>query len=400
LKRITFIAAGVVLASVVAGFAPALPSWTESIAAASRGDSACPQGTVTDAGLCVGTGDQAKRAAELTKTTFQTDALGAVILGVWKDGKPLLVGALGDSQNGVPATVDMHHRTGNISSTVLTTVLLEQVDAHKLALSDKLSKWYPNLPDANEVTVQMLTNGTAGYNHYPSLDSFQQAFYANPFRRWNASDVIAYGVAGGPLFTPGTNYKFSDTSLLILSQVLEKATHQSMFQLIKKGVLEPLGMTNTTPPTPALPEPILHSYTNERGVWEDATFWDPSWTGYVGGLGSNQDDIRRFIEAVGTGKLLSKASHQAQLAPTTASLGTNTPKKYYAMGIAVVNGWLFTNPNLQGYSGAVGYLPSQKLTIVIYNTRTPRSNPDTPQATQLFEGLSAIFSPNQQLQLG
>ena len=371
------------------------------MASASKRAVSCPQGTSLHAGLCVGPGDQASRVAGLVQTTFQSDALGAVILGVWRDGKPLLVGALGDSQTGVSATVAMHHRAGNISAAMLTTVFLQEVDAHKLALTDKLSKWYPNLPAANEITLQMLANGTSGYNHYPILDSFQKAFYANPFKRWNIDDVIAYGTAGGPLFTPGTNYKFSDTSLLILSQVLAKATGKSVAQLIKTGVLDRLGMKGTTPPTtPALPEPILHSFTNERGVWEEATFWDPSWTSYAGGMGSNQEDIRRFIEAVGTGKLLSKASHKAQLAPTTAGLGTNTAARYYAMGMAVVNGWLFTNPSLQGYRGAIGYLPSKKLTIVIYNTLTPRADPDVPQATQLFEALSAILSPSQPMQLG
>ena len=30
--------------------------------------------------------------------------------------------------------------------------------------------------------------------------------------------------------------------------------------------------------TAAIPEPVLHGYTIERGVFEDSTYWNPSWT--------------------------------------------------------------------------------------------------------------------------
>ena len=84
---------------------------------------------------------------------------------------------------------------------------------------------------------------------------------------------------------------------------MAKATGRSVGELVQEGVLDRLGMKDTTPPEPgALLSPVLHSYTNERKVWEEATFQNPTWTGYVGGWGSNQDDIRKFVEAAGSGQ--------------------------------------------------------------------------------------------------
>jgi D-alanyl-D-alanine carboxypeptidase len=135
-------------------------------------------------------------------------------------------------------------------------------------------------------------------------------------------------------------------------------------------------------------------------VWEDATFWDPSWTGHAGGLGSNQDDIHRFIEALGTGELVSKASHEAQLAPTTVGVGPNTATKYFGIGVGVVNGWVYTNPGLQGLHGAIGTLPGKKLSMVIYNTTTPETNVEKQAtATTLFESVSALLAPDQPMKL-
>ncbi len=102
---------------------------------------------------------------------------------------------------------------------------------------------------------------------------------------------------------------------------------------------------------------------------------------------------------MGSGELLSKASHEAQLAPTSVGLGGYTPERYYAMGVPVVNGWVFSNPGLQGLRGAVGNLPGKKLTIVVYNTATPRADLDKPWATVLFKSLSELLAPDQPLKL-
>ena len=160
-----------------------------------------------------------------------------------------------------------------------------------------------------------------------------------------------YGVQGGPVFSPGTSFRFSDTNFVIEAKVLEKATGKTVGALMSKGIFEPLGMKNTTlPETAATPDPVLHADTNERGVWEDSTYWDPSWTWYAGGMRSNLDDLRTFLEALGTGKLLTKASHEKQLARPTVQ---PDPDRYYALGVPVVDGWVFTNPNLVGYRGAL-----------------------------------------------
>ena len=134
-------------------------------------------------------------------------------------------------------------------------------------------------------------------------------------------------------------------------------------------------------------------------MWEEATFWHPSWTSFAGGWGSTQDDLRKLIEAVGTGALLSDESHEAQLAPTSVGLGSNTDERYYGMGISIVNDWLLTAPGLQGYHASVGYLRDQELTVVIYFTTTPDYDTSN-RSTLIFEPLSAILAPENAVDLG
>lgn len=360
----------------------------------------CPSGTTDDAGLCVADTDEARQAAEVVQSLFASEHLGSVIIGVWREGDPVLVGALGTSTAGVPATVDMHHRTGNLGHSMTTTVLLQQVEAGTISLDDTLSEYLPDVPGANQVTIDQLARSTAGYPHYPSNPEFQTWLYADPFADRSVEDLLSFGADEGPQFEPGTDWQFSDTNMLLLGMALEKATGTSMAKLVQEGIFDPLGMTDTTSYlSTALPEPVLHSYTPERGPWEEATFWNPAWIQWIGGWGSNQDDIRTFIEAVGTGALVSPESHELQLGSENIGLGTNTEARYYAMGISIVNDWLLTAPGMQGLKASIGYLPSAQLTVVIYFTTTPEYDQST-RGTLIFEPLSAILAPENEVNLG
>ncbi len=349
-------------------------------------------------GLRLGSDPAAKQAAALVESSFAGDKLLAAIVGVWRRGEPVVVGTLGESMTGVPATTAMHHITGNVTTAMVTTVLLELVDRGRLALEDKLSKWFPKMPAANMITLDMLAHQTSGYVHYVNVPAFRDAFYANPFRAFTAAEDVQYAfdVPEPVQFRPGTNWTFADTNVLVLQLVMEKETGKPMGQLIREGVLNRLGLRQTTlATTAAKPEPVLHAYSGERGVWEDTTYWNPGWTQYAGGLSSNQHDLRRFIEAAGSGELLSARSHRAQLAPDNVGFGRFTKHFYYAMGIGVTNGWVFVNPGLQGYTAGIATLPSKKITIVVYCTRTQAANQDALQGSSLFVKLATLLSPDQ-----
>jgi D-alanyl-D-alanine carboxypeptidase len=394
------ITAAALFAVLLAGCSSLAGSGTSSTApSSSTGAPAarCPAGTTNDGRLCVADGDAARQTADIIRSTFKDDKLGAVVAGVWQHGHPVVVGALGETLTGVPATVDMHHVTGNISSSMLVTAFLQLVDQGTLALDDKLSKWYPHLPKANAITLAMLARSMTGYAHFPASKAFLKKLYADPFQYWNPDALIAFGTgAGEPKFEPGTDFLFADTNLMILSQVVQKAAGRPLSELIQDHILAPLGMSNTTPPQTAnLPDPVLHGYTGERGVWEDSTYWNPTWILYNGGMGSTQHDLRVFIEAVGSGRLVSKKSHQEQLAPTTVGLDGNTADRYYAMGIVVTNGWLVANPTMPGYRGIIARLPGKDITIVIYNTNTQVSENEPPQASTMFHAIATLLAPDQ-----
>ncbi|NLP83271.1 beta-lactamase family protein [Microbacterium sp. CFH 90308] len=355
---------------------------------------ACPTGTTLEGGLCLNGDEVSEELAGILRAEFEADALSAVIAGVWHDGEPVLFGALGDSMPGIPATPDMHHMLGNLSTPMLTTALLQQVQAGVLDLDDTVAKWYPEVPAADTVTVEMLLHNTAGYSQFTGQDDFLADLYADPFRVWQIDEIIDIGTAGGPLFEPGTDWMFSDTNSAVLVGILAKATGTPVADLIQTGIVDPLGMDDTTLARDGdWPQPVLHGYDGERGVWEDVTYWNPSWAHFAGGTGSNAGDVAVFLDALGSGELLSDEYHELQFASTTAGIGTNTDDQYWAMGFLVVNDWVFMNPGIPGYYGAGGTLPDEGWTMVVYTTASQRTDPAAATATDIFRQFTSVVSP-------
>jgi CubicO group peptidase (beta-lactamase class C family) len=192
--------------------------------------------------------------------------LKAAIVRVTVDGTEVVTEALGESMTGVPATTNMHFRNGAVAISYVATLLLELVDEKKVRLDDKLSKWLPEIPHADRVTLGQLAQMTSGYVDYViGNTAMNAALYENPFRRWTTHDLLDFAVNRPLLYEPGTNWNYAHTNYVLLGLVLEKATGQDMPKLLSDKVLRPLGLTNTANSSTAeIPSPALHAFSSER----------------------------------------------------------------------------------------------------------------------------------------
>jgi D-alanyl-D-alanine carboxypeptidase len=345
--------------------------------------------------ICVARDPRASRIVDAVRALQQQYSLQSVVFGVWRGGQELVSGASGTAFPGVPATRAVHFWIGNVTESFETTLLLQLVDQGKIRLDDKLSKWYPALPRADEITIEMLASSTSGYVHYVNVPSFQDAYHANVFANWTPDELIRIGTGQPMLFAPGTSWSFSDTNFVLLGQILRKVGGGPVGAQIQRRILGPLQLRNTRMTTTSeVPPPVLHGYTGERGVWEDATFWSPTWTTHAGNMTSSLSDLGKWATAVGTGALLSKSSRASQIAPKTVGLGPLTDKFYYGLGAAVVSGWVLAGaPGLLGYTGIVAYLPKEKTAVVVFTTTGPGSPPGTHYAGAIFNRVGEIVAP-------
>jgi D-alanyl-D-alanine carboxypeptidase len=340
--------------------------------------------------------DKLPAIRQLVSDTMEEAHLNSVILGINAGGKEVLVFAEGESMNGIPATPDMHFRIGAVSIAYMGSILLQLADEGVVSLDDPVGKWLPDLPKADEVTLAMLINGTAGYPDFVPMKSFQDAFYGDVFRQWTPEELIETAFQDELKFPPGTDWNYAHTNFVILGLALEKAAGKPFGTLMRERIMAPFGLDQTAnPDTPAVTAPVLHSYTTERGPYEEATSWNPSWTLARGAvMTSDIRDVLKSARAIGTGQGLKPASFQAMLEPRTAGMQIWTDQRYYGLGIVVVNGWLAQNPTFHGYSGVMAYLPEKDLAVAICATTQADAEPDTNFSDLIFRKLTTILSPN------
>lgn len=274
---------------------------------------------------------------------------------VWVDGERVSAAAAGETMTGFPATTDMRFRIGSVAIPYLTTSLLKLVDEGEVALDDKISRWRPDLPHADEITLKMLASTSSGYADYVTDRTFIADLYKNPFRTWTAEERVKISVSKPLVLPPGSGFAYSHANWVILGDIISRVRHKPLHEVMVQDVLGPLGLSHTAISSKAdIPEPVLHSFDNERGVFEDATYWNPSWTLAPGAVMTGTlEDMAKSFAAIGDGKLLTPESHKAQLTGVVKVKGDT----WFALGLPVQNTWIVQNPSFAGLRGH-GRLPA------------------------------------------
>ncbi|MEU4493199.1 serine hydrolase domain-containing protein [Streptomyces sp. NPDC023998] len=332
--------------------------------------------------------------------------LKSVLLRVTLDGKEVITTALGESMTAVPAEPGMHFRAGSVAIAYMGTVLLQLVDEGKVSLDDPVSRWLPDLPDADRITLRMLGSSTTGLADYVTDPDFIAALEADPFRQWTAEELVGISTALPRWYEPGTNWSYSHANFVLLGAALEKITGTRLDILLKRRITGPLGLRDTRNSfTPEIPSPVLHAFTAERGTYEESTFWNPSWTTAPGAVVTTHIcDLARSAQAIGSGELLSRGAFQEQLDPGTVGLGgptatcpatvclTNTEATHYGLGVLVLNGWIVQTPSFSGYAAVQAYLPDGRLAIAVATTKG-EGTPDGNTAETITNRIAAALAP-------
>jgi CubicO group peptidase (beta-lactamase class C family) len=369
------------------------------------------------------TTDSAKADAVMTivRDTMVETHLKAVIVRVTVDGREVVTRAVGDSMTNVPATTNMHFRNGAVAISYVSTLLLILADEKKVRLDDRLSKWLPDVPHSEKVTLGQLAQMTSGYVDYVIGNTeFEEALYRDPFRQWEPDQLLGFATSKPLLYQPGTNWNYAHTNYVLLGRALEKATGQNMPELLQDKVLRPLGLTNTANSfTPDIPAPVLHAFTSERRLalkipsgtpfYEESTYWNPSWTITHGAIQTtNIYDMAVTASGLGSGRLLSKDSYEkfvstALRGKTRALPGCTTCMDQnegytYGMGIVISGNWLLQNPLFAGEAGVTAYLPAEKIAIAVAVTYQPEAFDDQGnyrnEADTLFRRIAAELAPD------
>ncbi|HEV7550175.1 MAG TPA: serine hydrolase domain-containing protein [Candidatus Angelobacter sp.] len=177
---------------------------------------------------------------QISKQVLATTGVPSASIAIVVNGQIAYVQAYGDAsvEPRVPARPHMRYSIGSISKQFTATAILLLAEQHKLSLEDPISRFFPTLTRANEVTIRELLSHTSGYRDYWPQD------YVPPFMLSDTtSEQILDRFARTPLdFDPGTQWQYSNTNFVIAGLIVEKVSGMPLLNFLAERVFTPLGM--------------------------------------------------------------------------------------------------------------------------------------------------------------
>jgi CubicO group peptidase (beta-lactamase class C family) len=280
---------------------------------------------------------------------------GTVLLA--KRGTPLYQGAFGEANKdfAVPNTIDTKFNLGSMNKMFTAVSVMQLVEAGKLSLDDTLGKFLPAgamKPEVlSKVRVKHLLSHTSGLGSYftDEWDRQSRALYRS------VDDWMGLVKNDSLQFEPGTRWSYSNTGMLVLGKVIEKASGQDYFDYVREHVARPAGMTNTDAyELDRVNKNLAVGYEREGEdangpIYRNNIFMHVIRGGPAGGGYSTVADLTRFAEALKTGKLV-KPENVRLL--TTPKPELASPEYGYGFGIEA-------GGRIVGHSGGFNGINSQ-----------------------------------------
>lgn len=126
------------------------------------------------------------------------------------------------------------YRVFSVTKMFTATVILKLEEQGKLSLNDKLSKYYPDFPKGDSITLANLLSHTSGI---PNETASENTIDEETF--------IKYITAKPLNFSPGKQWDYSNSGYYILGYIIKKVTSLDYDKAIESYILKPLQMNNS-----------------------------------------------------------------------------------------------------------------------------------------------------------
>lgn len=315
----------------------------------------------------------------------------AVVISVPGKGEYISVKGKANLETGRARNINDQFRIGSITKTFTATAILQLIDQGKLNKSDTLSKWSPDFPNAEKITIYDLLSMRSGI--FDSADEqLLTDYYNNPLIDLSAKDMIMLAAGKADHFEPpGQKSIYTNVNYSLLEEIVRKVSGKNLGDQIFEIILKPLGMTSTLYPVSSELPGNLHGYSwnPQKGRFEDKTILNPALAGGAGAMISTMSDLKIYAKALCVGSLLKSETQKSRL--ETKHLEGTPEFVAYGEGITRIGRFYGHNGTIFGFSSEMWYLPEKDAVILISVNRLDED--DESKASNLFFALTKEVFP-------
>ena len=268
----------------------------------------------------------------------------------------------------VPIGINTTFEAGSITKQMTAAAVMQLVQAGKLAVDDKVSKFFPDFEAGDKITVEMLLNMRSGLtDHINAADDF---FPKNIYRRIEIKQmaceplednlVLEYLNEAPLLAEPDATYFYCNTNYYLLARIIEEASGMPYNQYLQKNIFEPCGMTHTN---------LEFQKTDTRGYDYKGRYYSipAAFARGCGDVNSSVTDLFKWNVFFTGGKVVKKKTFQKMI-----------DSESYGYGLYCHEGTIFHTGITNVFNSYDGYSFDDKLSIIVLsNCPTGKVNTTT-----------------------
>ena len=268
---------------------------------------------------------------------------------------------------------------GSVTKQFTAALIMYLQEKGKLNIQDKLSKYFPELPFADSVTIYNLLTHTSGIFNYTNNPEFMKTEAVKPA---NKEKIMALFKTKPLEFTPGSKFNYSNSGYSLLGYIIEKASGKTYESLMREVILKPSGMQ-----TAGFDFANNHSADKTTGYnfikgdkYEASGVVDSTVAFSAGSLYGSVKDLYAWHQALQKNKLLSAASWKKVYTPFLSK---------YAFGLQIDT--VYGKPVVEHGGGIFGYtsilkrFPNDDVVVIVL------SNNSSTKTQELAGKLAALI---------
>jgi len=265
----------------------------------------------------------------------------------------------------VPNTSETVFRLGSLTKQFTAVAVLQLYERGLLDVKDPVSRYIPDYPNGEKITIHNLLNHTSGIPSFTDFDEFNDINKND----MEIDEIIELFSNRDLEFDPGEMFKYSNSGYLLLTKIIEVVSGQSYEEYLNKNIFIPLNMDNSG---------LDDYFTVVPNKAEGYIFWDGNYQydEYVsmsiplgaGGLYSSIEDLYIWDRALYGNEILRENAMDLMLSRSIL-LDSSDMSKYYGYGwfISEVDGKVKYSHSggIEGFVSYIARYPDVDMTIII-----------------------------------